>query len=351
MARYSFWALGESHVSLSGNSILDGITQGDGSHLVGEIITLNDNAWEEIFVRDDDANVDDNDNSQVLDGNQSFDGVTYGDNLRLEAEYEFVVQDLSTGETYRILSVNFNNSQVSFSTVEGLAFVDSFPPIGVPLKIISAKEGPGGNASVHESELAAPPCFTTGTKIVVKGGEKAVEALEVGDEVLTRDNGFQKVRWLGQVSFSGADLKSHPQFRPIRIRRDAFGPGMPHRDMLVSPQHRVLLLGWRAELWCGEREVLAAATHLVNDRTVTVAHDVPAVTYVHVQFDQHEIITSDGLATESFNPGPQSLKALPNASRRELFALFPELKTGAFVSETARPVAHQREAQIIAQAI
>ncbi|MGR3713818.1 MAG: hypothetical protein ACU0A6_11950 [Shimia sp.] len=112
MANYSFWALGESHVSLSGGEQLDGVTQGDGSHLVGETITLNSNSWEQIDVRDagSDSNFDDNDGNQRLDGAQSFDGVSYGNNTRIEAEYEFVLEDPNTGLTYRVLSVNIRNS-------------------------------------------------------------------------------------------------------------------------------------------------------------------------------------------------------------------------------------------------
>ncbi len=119
MANYSFWALGESHVTVSGGGQLDGVTQGDGSHLVGRTITLTDNAWEEIDVRDrgSDRNFDDNDGNQRLRGSQTFDGVTYSNNTRIEAEYEFVLLDPSTGQTYRVLSVNFNNSSPSYGTI------------------------------------------------------------------------------------------------------------------------------------------------------------------------------------------------------------------------------------------
>lgn len=348
MANYSFWALGESHVSVSGGVSLDGITQGDGSHLVGGTITLNANAWEQISVRDrgGDSNFDDNDSNQRLAGSQTFDGTTYGNNTRIEAEYEFVLLDPSTGVTYRVLSVNFNNSSPAYGTVEGLAFVDAFPPVGVPLTVISAREGPRGGTAVDQSNIAAPPCFTPGTRIRVRGGVKPIEEVKVGDFVLTLDHGFQPVRWVGSVTLSAGQLLANPKFRPVIIQRDAFGAGRPARDLTVSPQHRVLLDDWRAELICGEPQVLAAAVHLVNDSSVRVAGFDCGVTYIHMQFDHHEIIESEGLLTESLYAGPVALRSLPEDSRAELEALFPEITNGR-MSAMARPLAHRREVQAI----
>ncbi|SMP12445.1 Hint domain-containing protein [Shimia sagamensis] len=348
MANYSFWALGESHVSVSGGVSLDGITQGDGSHLVGETITLNSNAWEQISVRDrgGDTNFDDNDSNQRLAGSQTFDGTTFGNNTRIEAEYEFVLLDPSTGLTYRVISVNFNNSSPAYGTVEGLAFVDEFPPVGVPLTVISAQEGPTGGSAVDQSNIAAPPCFTPGTLIRVRGGQALVEDIQVGDLVKTLDHGFQPVRWVGCVTLTSTHLAANPSFHPVRIQKDAFGAGRPCRDLTVSPQHRVLLEGWRAELICGEPQVLAAAVHLVNDRSVRVVRPTGAVIYIHLQFDRHEIVDSEGLLSESLYAGPVALRGLPHDSRAELEALFPELTQGE-AGIMARPVAQKQEVQAI----
>jgi len=49
---------------------------------------------------------------------------------------------------------------------------------------------------------------------------------------------------------------------PVRLR-----PGVLtglERDLVVSPQHRVMFNGYRAELLFGEREVLVPARHLVD---------------------------------------------------------------------------------------
>ncbi len=351
MARYSIWALGESHVSVSGGGQLDGVTQGDGSHLMGLSLTLNSNSWEELDFRDrGDRDFDDNDSDQRLRGNQTFDGTSYGNNTVVEAEYELVLQDPATGLTYRVLAVNFNTSSPSYGTIEGLAFIDEFPPIGVALTVISTSEGPSGGGAVDEGEIAAPPCFTPGTFVQMQRGQKRVEDIEVGDKVRTLDSGVQTVRWVGRVEVPLALMARKPEYRPVRIRKGAFGGNVPERDMLVSPQHRILLCGWRAELFCGETQVLAAAVHLVDDCCIFVAHDVQAISYIHLQFDRHEILVSDGLPSESFNPGHLSVGAFSDASRAELLSLFPNLDTRSGRANAARPLAYRREVQAMVSA-
>lgn len=327
MARYSFWALGESQISVSGGGQLDGFTQGDGSHLVGLKITLNSNIWEEIDVLDrrSDTNLDDNDSDQRLAGSQTFDGVSYSNNTVIEAEFEIVLLDPNTGLTYRVLSINLNNSSPSYGTIEGLAFVGDFPPVGVALQVVSATEGPSGGTAVDVSDIASPPCFTTGTMIRTPLGDRAVESLKVGDLVDTQSNGAKPLRWLGECFVSKGLMSTSHSFRPVRIMKNAFGDGAPNCDMLVSQQHRILVEGWQSELLIGQGEVLAAAVHLVNGATVALAQDVNSVTYYHLLFDDHEIVFSDGLPTESFNPGPVSVEAIPLASRMELAELFPDV--------------------------
>ncbi len=96
----------------------------------------------------------------------------------------------------------------------------------------------------------------------------------------------------------------------------------------MSPQHKVLVTGWRAELFFGENEVLVAAAHLVNADTI---HRAPRrhVTYHHLMFDAHEILLADGVPSESFYPGDYILQD-PDL-RDEVEDLFPEMmgKAGA----------------------
>jgi len=187
-----------------------------------------------------------------------------------------------------------------------------------------------------------PPCFAAGTLILTPSGQRAVETLQAGDLVMTRDHGPQVLRWVGRRLVPGIG-----RFAPIRFAPGALGNT---RALLVSPQHRMLLGGWRAELLFGQDEVLVAAKHLVNDGSVRV-QPVALVSYVHLMFDRHEIIEAEGVPSESFHPGDSILQGDAEL-RAELLALFPELAGGAagLGWHTARTVLKAHEAQLLARA-
>lgn len=184
----------------------------------------------------------------------------------------------------------------------------------------------GSTLSFSEIEkINYTPCFTPGTMIKTARGEVGAEAIARGDRVLTRDNGYKRVLWTGTKTLSGAELAAHPDLRPIRILAGALGRGVPERDMLVSPQHRVVMGGAAVEMLFGEDEVLVAASHLVGRAGITRECPSDGITYVHFMFNAHELVMSDGAWTESFQPGDQSLAGLDTEQRKELLALFPEL--------------------------
>lgn len=354
MADYSIWMLEVSNITVSGGQSLSGFSQGDGSHLVGETIRLDSNAWLETFISDggQDTNFDDNDNNQRLDGVQTIDGITYTNNTPVEAEYRLTLRDPDTGETWDVIGFNVNNSSPSYATIEGLAFVGppgGFPPIGRDLEVIAAFEGPGsfGQAPIDVGDLASPPCFTPGTRILTEHGYRPVETLVVGDRVRTRDAGLQPLCWVGSVTLSAEDLRRRPEFQPVRIRRHAFGPGRPARDMLVSPQHRILLRDWRAQLYHGEAEMLAAAVHLIDgERVMRAAHE-DGVRYLHIMCADHQIIHAEGLATETFLPGQSALAGAPRETVTELLTLFPELGSSGATPLAARPILRGWEARVM----
>lgn len=196
------------------------------------------------------------------------------------------------------------------------------------------------------------PCFTPGTRIKTARGEIDVAEITVGDCILTRDNGYQPVRWTGTKSLTGSQLRNDPTLQPIRIQANAFGPGLPERDMLVSPQHRVALTGARVQLLTGEDEVLAAAGSLTQNPRVRQVSPGKGVTYVHFMFDRHELVMSDGTWTESFQPGDLSLAGLDAPQRAELLRLFPELtfQRGLEAYAAARTTLRGYQARLLAEA-
>ena len=136
------------------------------------------------------------------------------------------------------------------------------------------------------------PCFCAGTMILTDRGERAVEALEVGDLVVTRQNGVETlmpVRWLGRRRVAVAGHPDPERVDPIRIARDAIAPGMPARDLFVSPDHALHLDG-----------MLIQARQLVNGMTLTHDTGRATVTYHHVELDRHAVLIADGMPCESY---------------------------------------------------
>lgn len=352
MPTHTIYTLGEADILVSGGAQLSGITQGDGSHLVGESITLTSRDWETIQISDNDSNFNDNDGNQRLDGDQTVFGTNYDDNRKIEAEYQFVVED-PDGVQYTIIAVNIRepgSPYPAYGTVEGLAFigpVGGFPPSDVPLKVISAAEGPKGSSTPFSS-YASPPCFTPGTRIDTPDGPRAVEDFQPGDLVCTLDDGPQQVRWIGRTHLSHAQLRVQPNLAPILLRKGALGAGAPQRDMMLSPQHHLLLGGWQNQLYFGDDTTLRAAKHLVDGTTITPEFPPQGVTYLHLLFDKHQIIRAEGVETESFFPGPVTLHGLTPPQQQELFTLFPHLAKGLPYGSAARPVLRGWETRLLA---
>ena len=173
-------------------------------------------------------------------------------------------------------------------------------------------------------------CFTRGTMIKTPQGEVAIEDLAVGDKIQTRDNGALPVRWIGSRK-----LPAVANLAPIMIKAGALGND---RDLMVSPQHRMLICDWRADLMFGEPEVLVAAKDLINGDTIYRAEG-GEVEYWHILFDTHQIVTANGAPSESFHPGEQALTIMDDASRQELLEIFPELRADAAngYGKAARP--------------
>lgn len=192
------------------------------------------------------------------------------------------------------------------------------------------------------------PCFTPGTLIATPKGEVPVESLKAGDRVITRDNGIQQIRWTGRKDMGWHDLAANPHLKPVLIRQGSLGNGLPERDMMVSPNHRVLVANDRTALYFDEHEVLVSAKHLVSSQGISAINAVGA-SYIHFMFDRHEVVLSNGAWTESFQPGDYTLKGMGNAQRNEIFELFPELKTEAGLEDyqAARRTLKKHEAKLL----
>lgn len=183
-------------------------------------------------------------------------------------------------------------------------------------------------------------CFTTGTLIDTDRGPRPVHLLRVGDMIRTRDHGMQPLRWLGGRQLSQSELAGQSRLYPIRVAAGALGPGMPARDLMVSPQHRLLVRSAIAERMTGAPEVLIAAVHLLGHPGIERV-ETDSVGYWHLMFDRHEIVFAEGAEAESLHLGPMALSGLSDDALAELRALFPDLVQAGIAGEpapTCRPI-------------
>jgi hypothetical protein len=165
--------------------------------------------------------------------------------------------------------------------------------------------------------VSSVPCFVVGTLVDTARGPMPVERLVPGDLVLTRDHGYQPVRWAG--SCHTAVTRDNA---PIEVAANALGE---HGRLLISPQHRLLIREERVSMLFDANEVLVAAKHLVNGDTVCRCMQNPDVTYVHLLFDRHEILHTNGIWSESYLPGPEASTGFDRDAQAEILALFPQL--------------------------
>ena len=145
--------------------------------------------------------------------------------------------------------------------------------------------------------------FTRGTHITLASGLQApIETLSDGDMVLTRDNGPQKIRWIGQQT-----VRAIGSFAPIRIAKGALNN---ENDLIVSPNHRLFIYQRRDATRSGRAEILVKAKYLLNGDTVTLT-DGGFVDYYQILFDGHEIIYAEGIAAESLIVDTRNRDAVP----------------------------------------
>ncbi len=205
--------------------------------------------------------------------------------------------------------------------------------------------------TVNFSEIEEIICFARGTLIKTMKGELPVEDLKAGDMVLTKDAGYQEIRWINGRVVPAAMLEANPALYPIKIAKGALGENYPSSDLYVSPQHRVLVNWELAQEMFGEPEVLIAAKKLLGMNGVEVVTQIDEVEYFHFLFDEHQIVYSNGAETESLFTGPEALKAVGQEARDELMTLFPELALTQSTPVPARTIPTGKVATRFAKSI
>ena len=224
---------------------------------------------------------------------------------------EATVVNNTTGETGTLLFVTVNDGGSGTGFVGYASTIYINPGDSFTISNVSVF-----GQNVIEAYTDIVPCFAQGTPILTDKGERPIEALRKGDLIVTKDSGLQPIRWIGFTR-----VHAYDRFAPVVISTGAMGNSI---ELRVSPQHRMLIEGWKVELNLGVSEALVPAKHLTMNEGIYIEAG-GSVEYFHILFDQHEIIYSAGIPSESFYPGAQSIHALDEEQRAEILTLFPEL--------------------------
>lgn len=190
----------------------------------------------------------------------------------------------------------------------------------LPLAAIAPRTGyalVGIDRNIARQKYAEVACvsFTKGTQITMASGAQVpVEQLKVGDRVLTRDDGAQEVRWIGQST-----VRAVGEFAPIRIRAGALNN---ENDLRVSADHRLFIYQRSDALGAGRAEVLVRARHLINGDSVVV-EEGGFVDYFQLLFDEHQIIYAEGIAAETLLVDTRTRQALPEDINAALSKTLP----------------------------
>lgn len=163
-------------------------------------------------------------------------------------------------------------------------------------------------------------CFGPGTRIETPLGPRRVDRLCVGDQVMTLDDGPQPIRWIGKRRLR---FDTPGRARPVQIAKGAFGHELPRRDLLLSPDHRVLVDTASSHVLHDPLGALAPVKALTRQPGVRIAQGRRAITYYSLLLPMHAVIIAEGIAAESLYPGPQSWRALSGPERSAWMRLAP----------------------------
>ena len=252
-------------------------------------------------------------------------------------DYMFSVTDGTTTWRVGVIDVDFNNDDdLNDAGEDGayLIFPDGMPPADTDLTANGIVDN--STSLAHNTLGGSVVCFATGTPINTADGPRLVETLAAGDMIETHYGAPAALRWIGQTT-----VAAKGDLAPIVITAGTLDNDV---DLIVSPQHAILLTDWRAEMLFGQDEVLVRAVDLLGHDGV-YRKTGSLVTYYHILFDAHQLVCSGGQWSESLYPGDMTLQSVNPAARQEIAALFPDLSA---YGPKAAPCIRAYEAALLA---
>ncbi len=226
--------------------------------------------------------------------------------------------DGSTGTlTGHIVETADGNSYVAFNDFEG----DFQIATGEFTGIYTQREPLFGGHGKDNDQTGGVACFTRGMEIRTEAGNRPIEDLVAGDLVWTLDNGFQPLRYIASRS-----VPAQGSMIPVVFEKGAIGNT---ERLIVSAKHRFHVKSLPSQLadqLAPHTDTLLQATAFVNGTTVRFFPEIETVEYVHLMFDDHQLVECFGTVSESWQPTRNAL-ALGGEVADELAQIFPELAT------------------------
>jgi hypothetical protein len=199
-----------------------------------------------------------------------------------------------------------------------------------------------GHSGTFVEESDYTPCYCRGTRIRTPKGEVAVEALKVGDRIVTADGNIQPIKWIGRRFYRDWLAAGNADVQPILFKAGSIADHVPVRDLYVSPEHAMFLDG-----------MLIPALHLVNGTSIVKVEGMEEVEYFHLEFDRHVVIFAEGATAESFvdddsrmlfHNADEYLRLYPDEPRNRHTAFCaPRVEAGAALETTHRRLTARAE--------
>ncbi|WP_299921990.1 choice-of-anchor L domain-containing protein [uncultured Pelagimonas sp.] len=312
------------------NSIKIGIADGGDAEYDSNLLIAADSVQTELIAGDDEIHV----------------------RLGEEVNHDLLANDVSTTDS-ELQITHINGQPVSIGdtitlatgedlqvTSEGVVLAGAASTVGDNFFTYTVQDEHGHTDVGFVDLITTAPCFTHGTRIKTPHGGVPIEALNVGDLVETQDRGPQVLRWIGRSVRKAIGVNA-----PVRFSAGAMGN---RRETWLSPNHRLLVKNSTAQLMFFEKEVLVRAIDLVDGDKITCVSHGRDVAYYHLLFDHHEIITGDGVQSESYLAGPQTARSFDPSNETSLFNVLPDLQCASVSKMTsARLILKPFESQMI----
>ncbi len=275
--------------------------------------------------------------------------VTIGGNTSIgspvDAEMTWLARDTVTGEEFTVAEF-----QVETGAAAGSYTLSERPLVpGRTYQILESSTVANvlvGDPAITYSEYV---CIASGSMIQTPQGETPIERLCAGDQVMTLDHGPRALIWTGSRSLT---LPRTPQSQiPIELKANCCGTGLPSQDLILSPQHQILSAGKAVASHTNQPQALSRAKALTMRKGVRRMEGKRSVVYHSLLFECHEIIFANGLAVESFYPGPYALSLLSELEKLQILAKIPHLSddTEQTYGTPARPELTPQKARSLAK--